>query len=110
MEMETDMAKFSFGMALISVLIVVVVFGSLIGIVYASYVMPPFYAGTGYRTNLPWIAGLTIAALIGGYIGNLVTNGGQFEARIRASVVFAAMVAFSVLCISMLIVLNIRGT
>ena len=99
-----------FGSVLASVLIVIVTFGVLIGAVYAFYVLPPFYAGATCAAYLPWVAGVPIAAMIGGLIGYRLTDGKPLLVRVRVGLVFAVMVACSVFYLSLVIALNVRGT
>ncbi|MGD0786767.1 MAG: hypothetical protein ABR898_02200 [Terracidiphilus sp.] len=101
---------FRFCAALASILIVIVAFGILIGVLYAVYVLPPFYYGATYLTCLPLVAGVSIAAMIGGLIGYRLMGGKQLRDRIQIGVVIAIIVACFVLYLSVVIVLNVRGT
>jgi len=104
------MAAFGFWSVLASVSIVIFTFGVSTGVVYAFYVLPPFYYGATYLTCLPLVAGVSIAAMIGGLIGYCLMGGKQLRDRIRIGVVIAIIVACFVLYLSVVIVLNVRGT
>jgi hypothetical protein len=90
----------------LSVAIVVVVFGVLVGVTYA-FILPAFFPG--YRTMWIGIVGVSIATLIGGYIGYHVPTADKLPTRISASCVAAAFVAFSVIVLSWFILANTRG-
>ncbi|HEY1256469.1 MAG TPA: hypothetical protein VGF01_16960 [Terracidiphilus sp.] len=90
----------------VSVPIVVVVFGVLIGVTYA-FILPAFFPG--YRTMWIGIVGVSIATLIGGYIGYHVPTADKLLTRISACCVAAAFVAFSIIVLSWFILANTRG-
>jgi len=98
------------GSVLAALLIVIVTFGVLIGKVYASHVLPPFYFGATGFSYIPWVAGIPIAAMIGGFIGYLAMDGKQSLTRVRVALVIAVTVACSVFYLSLVIALSTRGT
>jgi hypothetical protein len=91
----------------ISVLILVVIFGSLIGVVYA-FVLPAF--SPGYGTKWIGILGVLIATLIGGYIGYHVPTANRLSVKVILCVCYAAVVAILVSFLSLYIILNTRGS
>jgi hypothetical protein len=88
------------------ILVVVAVFGTLTGSVYA-FLLPALFPGYG----TPWIGvlGVLIASLIGGYIGFRTADGGGLPGKIGVSVAFAALVALLVTFLALLIMVNSRG-
>jgi hypothetical protein len=91
----------------IFVLIVAVMFGVLIGVVYA-FVLPAAFPGykAGWILNL----GVLVATLIGGYIGYRVPNANIFLVRIILGFCYAAVMAILVYFVSLYIILNTRGS
>ena len=93
---------------LLSVLIVVGVFGVTIGAVYAV-VLPNFFPGHGWGTYLPLQLGIAVASLIGGYMGYRVQPAGKLWEKISLGFCFATVVAILVSFLSLLIIVNPRG-
>ena len=90
-------------------LIVVAIFGVSIGAIYAV-VLPRFFPGPGWGTHAPLIGGITIATLIGGYIGYRVPVTGKLLVKISVGVGYAVVVASLVSYVSLFIILNTRGS
>jgi hypothetical protein len=88
------------------ILIVAVVFGVLVGVTY-GFILPAFFSG--YKTVWVGIVGVSIATLIGGYLGYHVPTADKLPIRISAGCGFAALVAFSVIVLSWFILANTRG-
>jgi len=103
-------AMLKLGSVLAALLIVIVTFGVLIGKVYALYVLPPFYFGATGVSYVPWVVGIPIAAMIGGFIGYLALDGKQSLTRVRVAIVVAVTVACSVFYLSLILALSTRGT
>ncbi|MFA7242088.1 MAG: hypothetical protein WC091_18390 [Sulfuricellaceae bacterium] len=93
--------------SVISALKVVAIFTVLIGGAY-GIVIPLFIPG--YKTYSILIAGIAIAALIGGYIGYQVPVADTLFIKIGFSFCYAIVVAILVLLLSLLIILNVRGS
>lgn len=92
---------------IISIIKVVAVFTALIGGVY-GFVMPAFFAD--YKTYSILIIGIGIAALFGGYIGYQVLMDGALLSKIGLGICCATVVALLVTFLSLLIILNVRGS
>jgi hypothetical protein len=90
----------------LSVLLVVVIFGVLIGVAYAFF-LPAFFPG--YKTMWIGVLGVLMATLTAGYIGYHVPKDKMLPIKIFASFGFAALAAPLVIILSWFIVANIRG-
>lgn len=91
-------------------MIVVIALGILLGVVYSSYVLPPFYAGATRATFIPLIFEIPVAVVLSGLIGYRISRRKRPVERISAGLVIATVAVCSVLCLALLIVLNVRGT
>ena len=92
---------------ILSLATVVVVFTALIGGVY-GFVIPAFFAD--YKTYSILIIGVGTAALFGGYIGYQVLTDGTLLSKIGIGIGCATVVAILVTFLSLLIILNVRGS
>lgn len=90
----------------LSVLLVAVMFGVLIGVTYAFF-LPAFFPG--YKTMWIGVLGVLMATSTAGYIGYHVPRDKMLLVRISASFGFAALAAPLVIILSWFIVANIRG-
>lgn len=90
-----------------SLLVVVVIFGVLIGVAYA-YVLPAFFPG--YRTGWILNLGVLAAILVGGYIGSHVPNAKALQLRIILGCCYAMVTAILVYFLSLFIIFNVRGS
>lgn len=91
-------------------LIVVALFGVLNGVVYVRYFLPPGFREATYRTYLPLMASISVATLIGGYIGYRVRATGKLLVKISLGICYAFVVASLVSYLSLFIILNMRGS
>lgn len=93
--------------SILSLLTVVVVFTALIGGVY-GFAIPAFFAD--YKTYSILIIGVGTAALFGGYIGYQILTDGTLLSKIGIGIGCATVVAILVTFLSLLIILNVRGS
>src|SRR6266498_5008251 len=95
---------------IISVLAVAVIFSILIGVVFA-FVQPHFFPGP-YGPYLAPVLGLGVlmAALIGGYVGYRDPAADAVRGKVRIDLRFAVVVGALTLYLSMLFILNTRGS
>ncbi len=92
---------------ILSLLTVVVVFTALIGGMY-GLVIPAFFAD--YKTYSILTIGIGTAALFGGYIGYQILTDGTLLSKIGIGIGCATVVAILVTFLSLLIILNVRGS
>lgn len=85
---------------------VVAVFTAVIGGVY-GFVIPAFFPD--YKTYSILMIGVGVAALFGGYIGYQIPSDG-WGAKLGIGFCCASVVAISVVFLSLLIILNVRGS
>ena len=93
--------------SIFSLIKIVGIFTALISVVYVL-VIPMFFAN--YKTYSILIAGIASAGLYGGYIGYQIPTTNTLLARFGFSFCFAAVVAILVAFLSLLIILNVRGS
>ena len=86
---------------------VVVIFTFLIGGLY-GFVVPAFFPN--YKTYSILIVGVSIAALIGGYIGYRVPTSEMLLVKIGVGFCYAVVVTALVMFLSLFIILNVRGS
>lgn len=88
---------------------VVALFGVLNGVVYVRYFLPPGFRDATYGTYLPLMASISVATLIGGFIGYRVPATSKLPVKISLGVCYAVVVASLVSYLSLFIIVNIRG-
>lgn len=93
--------------SIISALKIVVIFTVLIGGAYGIVIPLAF---PDYKTYSILIIGIAVAALMGGYIGYQIPASNTLLVKIGFGFCYAAVVAILVLLLSLLIILNVRGS
>jgi uncharacterized membrane protein len=96
-------------LGVLCVVIVAVTFDSSIGVVYALF-LPKIYPATGWGTHAPFLFGIMIATVIGGYIGYRVPATEKPLTKVGVGFCYAAAVAGLVSYLSIFIILNTRGS
>jgi hypothetical protein len=93
----------------LSALAVSVIFGVSIGAIYAL-VLPRFFPGPGWGTYWPLIVGITIATLIGGCIGYRVLRAERLVVKMAVGFCYGCVTVILVSYLSLVIILNSRGS
>ena len=93
--------------AALSLIKVVVVFTAVIGGLY-GFVIPVFFPD--YKTYSILIIGIGVSSLFGGHIGYQLLSTDVWWTKAFASLLSAIVVAVLVASLSLLIILNVRGS
>jgi len=93
-------------LSILSILIIVVVFGVLIGLTYAFFI-PHFFPG--YKTVWIGLLGVFVAAMTAGYMGYQEPEHKKIPGRICFGFSYAAIVACLVILLSWFIIANTYG-
>jgi hypothetical protein len=91
----------------VSALAVAAIFSTLIGVTYAFFI-PAFFPN--YRAGWILHLGVLLATSIAGYIGFHESTAGKLPVRIILGFCYAAVIAILVYFLSLLIILNVRGS